>query len=74
MRFFATPTLEADTVTLEGLHCLLEKLLATRGHSRNIVLFPLDRSIDVLEDFLHGVGDFRTNTVTGDKSNLGLDS
>jgi hypothetical protein len=67
----AQHTLEADPVALQALHGLLEQLLTTGGNARDVVLFPLDRSVYMLEDLLNGVGDFGTNPVTGDKSNLG---
>jgi hypothetical protein len=66
----ARHTLEADPVALQALHGLLEQLLTTGGNAGDVVLFPLDRSVYMLEDLLNRVGDFGTNTVTGDKSNL----
>jgi hypothetical protein len=67
----AQHTLETDPVALQALHGLLEQLLTAGGNAGDVVLFPLDRSVYMLEDLLNGVGDFGTNTVTGNKSNLG---
>jgi hypothetical protein len=66
----AQHTLQADPVALQALHGLLEQLLTTGGNAGDVVLFPLDRSVYMLEDLLNRVGDFGTNAVTGDKSNL----
>lgn len=59
-------TLETDAVAAETLHSLREELLAGGGHTRDIVLLPLDGRVDVLEDLLDGVGDFVSNTITWD--------
>jgi hypothetical protein len=71
-RAFLKRTLKADAVALQALHGLLEELLATRSDTGNVVLLPLNRSVDVLEYLLHRVGNLGTNTVTGDKGNLRL--
>ena len=57
-------TLETDTVALQTVHGLPEEVLSSGGHSRDIVLFPLNGSVDVFEDLLDGVGNFSPNTVT----------
>lgn len=63
-------TLESDTVTLQALKSLLEDGLATGSLARDVILFPLNGSVDVLEDLLDGVGDFCTNTITGNECDL----
>ena len=63
-------TLQTDPVALQALQSLLEELLAVGGHARDIVLFPLNGSVGVLKDLLDGVGDFLTDTVTGNESDL----
>ena len=63
-------TLESNTVTLQALKSLLEDGLATGSLARDVILFPLNGSVDVLEDLLDGVGDLSTNTVTGYEGNL----
>lgn len=66
-------TLEANLVALQTLHSLLEEVLTLRRHSRDIVLVPLNGSICCLEDLLDRVGNFVTNTVTGDEGNLKIE-
>ena len=63
-------TLEADLVALQALHSLLEENLALGGHAGDVVLLPLNGSVDILEDLLDGVGNLVTNTVTGDEGHL----
>jgi hypothetical protein len=62
--------LETDAVALEGLHGLDKKRFPLVGYARYVVLFPLDGSIYVLEDFFDGIGDFLANTVTWNESDL----
>lgn len=59
--------LESNTVSCQALESLLEDGLSTGSLARDVVLFPLNGSVDVLEDLLDGVGDFCTNTITGDE-------
>lgn len=63
-------TLQADSVPLQTLHSLLEESFAGRRHSRNIVLLPLDGRVDVLKDLLDGLGDFMSNTISGNEGDL----
>ena len=64
-------TLETDPVAPQTLHSLLEENLALGGHAGDVVLLPLNGSVDILEDLLDGVGNLVTNTVTGDEGHLG---
>lgn len=57
-------TLEADSVALQTLQSLLEEILAIGGHTGNVVLFPVNGSIGILENLLDRVGNFFTDTVT----------
>lgn len=63
-------TLETDFVALQTLHGLFEEALARGGESRYVILLPLDRSINMLEDLLDRVGDFCTNTIARNQSDL----
>ena len=63
-------TLETNPVAPQTLHSLLEENLALGGHARDVVLLPLNGGVDVLEDLLDRVGNFVTNTVTGDEGDL----
>lgn len=63
-------TLKPDAVPLQTLEGLLEHGLAAGSLARDVILFPFNGSVDVLEDLLDRVGDFCTNTITGDESNL----
>lgn len=45
-------TLETDSVPLEGLHCFSEEAFALGGDTRDVVLFPLNGCIYVLEYLL----------------------
>ena len=63
-------TLETNAVASKTLHSLLEEGLAGGRHTRDIVLLPLNGSIDVLKDFFDGVGDFSTNTVARNECDL----
>lgn len=63
-------TLETDTVAPQTLHSLLEEVLALGRHARDVVLLPLNGSVDVLEDLLHGVRDLVTDTISGDEGHL----
>ena len=63
-------TLQADTVALQTLHRLIEKILASRGHAGDIVLFPFDRCVNIVENLLDGVGDLSANTIAGDERDL----
>ena len=63
-------TLETDTVALQTVHGLSEEVLSSGGHSRDIVLFPLNGSVDVFEDLLDGVGNFSSDTVTWNQGDL----
>jgi hypothetical protein len=65
------PTFKPDSIPLQALHGLLEECLARRRHTRDIVLFPLNGSIDMLEDLLDRVCNFRTNPISGNQSYLG---
>lgn len=64
-------TLQADAVALQTFHGLFEEVLACRGHAGDIVLFPLDGCVDIVENLLDGVGNFSTNAITGDEGDLG---
>ena len=63
-------TLETDTVALQTVHGLSEEVLSSGRHSGDIVLFPLNGSVDVFEDLLHGVGNFSSDTVTWNQGDL----
>ena len=63
-------TFQSDLVTLQTLHSLLEECLARRGHTGNIVLLPLDGSVDMVKDFLHRVCDLCANTITWNEGDL----
>lgn len=63
-------TLQADTVALETLHGLFEEVLACRGHAGDVVLFPFYGCVDIVEDFLDGVGDFSADAIAGYKRDL----
>ena len=63
-------TLETDPVAPQTLHSLLEENLALGGHARDVVLLPLNGGVDVLKDFLHGLRDLVTYTISGDESDL----
>lgn len=63
-------TLEANPVPLQAVHGLLEERLAGGGHSRDVILVPLNGRVDILEDFLDGVCDLCTDTVSGDEGDL----
>ena len=63
-------TLQADAVALQTLHRLIEKILASRGHAGDIVLFPFDRCVNIVENLLDGVGDLSANTIAGDERDL----
>ena len=67
-------TLETDPVAPQTLHSLLEENLALGGHAGDVVLLPLNGSVDILENLLDGVGDLVTNTVTGDEGHLDTSS
>lgn len=60
-------TLQPNLVPLQTVHSLPEQGFSTRRLTADIVLFPLDGHVDRLEDLLDTVGDFRTDTVTGDE-------
>lgn len=63
-------TFETDTVALQAVHGLPEEVLSSGGHSGDIVLFPLNGSVDVFEDLLDGVGNFSPDTVTRNQGHL----
>ena len=63
-------TLEPDAVALQAVHGLLEESLSGGGHTRDVVLIPLNGSIDVLKDLLDLVCNFRTDSVSRDEGNL----
>ena len=65
-----TLTLETNAITLQAVHGLLEERLARRGHTGDIVLLPLNGSIDVLENLFYRVRDFCAYTVTRDEGDL----
>ena len=71
---YARLTFQSNSVALERLHGLLEQGFASGGHPRNVVLLPLNGSVDILENLLDGVGDLVTNTVTGDEGHLNTSS
>ena len=58
-------TLQADLVPPQRLHRLLEELVAAGRLARHVVLLPLDRHLERLEDFLDAVGHLLADTVTG---------
>lgn len=58
-------TFQADFVSLHALDCLLEKAFVSSRGTRDVVLLPFDRCIDVLENFLDGVRNFGADTVAG---------
>ena len=64
-------TLETNTVTLQAIHGLSEEVLSSSRHSGDIVLFPLNGSVDVFEDLLYGVGNFSSDTITWNQGDLG---
>jgi hypothetical protein len=64
-------TLQSKLVPLQGSDGLPEKLLGmlvAGVNTRDVHLFPLDWDVVCLEDLLHGVGNFGTNTVTWNQS------
>ena len=63
-------TLKTNTVAPQTLHSLLEENLALGGHAGDVVLLPLNGSVDILEDLLDGVGNLVTNTISGNEGNL----
>jgi len=63
-------TLETDTVAFQTVHGLSEEVLSSGGHSRDVVLFPLNGSVDVFEDLFDGVGNFSSDTVTWNQGDL----
>ena len=67
-------TLKTNTVAPQTLHSLLEENLALGGHSGDVVLLPLNGSVDMLKDLLDGVGNFVTNAVSGNEGDLRLSS
>jgi hypothetical protein len=60
-------SLEPDLVTLERLHSPLELGLVAVGLARDVVLFPLDGDVERGKDLLDRVGDFGSDTVSGDE-------
>jgi hypothetical protein len=62
-------TLEAELVALEGSDRLAESVLSAAGalHTRDLNLLPLNGDVVGLEDSLNGLGNFGTDTVTGDE-------
>lgn len=58
-------TLEPDLVALHALYSLLEEIFIGGRGAGDIVLLPLYRGVDMLEDLLDRVGDLSTDTVTG---------
>ena len=60
-------SLESDLVTLERLHGTLELGLVTVGLARDVVLLPLDGDVERGKDLLDRVGDFVTDTISGDE-------
>ena len=67
---YTGPTFETDTIALQAVHGLSEEVLSGGGHSRDIVLFPLNRSIYMFKDLLDRVGNFGSNTVTWNQGDL----
>ena len=63
-------TLKTNTVAPQTLHSLLEENLALGGHTRDVVLLPLNGSVDILKDLLDGVGNLVTDTVARDEGHL----
>ena len=63
-------TLETDAVALQTVHGLSEEVLSCGGHSGDIVLFPLNGSVDVFEDLFDRVGNLSSDTVTWNQGNL----
>lgn len=63
-------TLETNSVALQAVHGLLEKSLSGGGHTRDVVLVPLNGGIDVLEDLLDRICNFCADSVSGDEGNL----
>lgn len=58
-------TLESDLVALHTLNSLLKEVFVGGRGTGDIVLLPLYRGIDVLEDLLDRVGDLSADTVSG---------
>lgn len=67
---YAELTLEADAIALQTVHSLSEEVLPSGRHSRDIVLVPLNGSVDVFENLLDGVGNFCSNTVAWNQGDL----
>ena len=63
-------TLQTNTVALQAVHGLSEEVLSGSGHSRDVVLFPLNGSVNVFEDLFDGVGNFSPDTVTWNQGDL----
>jgi hypothetical protein len=60
-------TLQSNLVPLQTVHRLPEQGLTARRLTANIKLLPLDGNIDRLENLLDTVGDFGTDSVSGDE-------
>ena len=63
-------TLETDAVALQTVHGLSEEVLPGSSHSGDIVLLPLDGSVDMFKYLLDGVGNFSPDTVTRNQRDL----
>lgn len=63
-----TLTLQSNLVPLQAVHRLLEEGLTASGLTRDIVLLPLNGHLEGIKDLLDRVGDFLTDTVTGNES------
>lgn len=67
---YAELTFETDTVALQAVHGLTEEVLSGGRHSGDIVLLPLNGSIDMFENLLDGVGNFSSDTVARNQRDL----
>lgn len=63
-------TLEANAVALQTVHGLSEEVLSSGGHPGDIILFPLNGSVDVFKDLLDGVGNFSPDTIAWNQGDL----
>ena len=62
--------LETNFVTLQTLEGFFEETFSTRGLSRHVVLLPFNRGIYMFEDLLDRVGDFFSDTISGNEGHL----
>ena len=67
---YAELTLEADAIALQAVHSLSEEVFPCGRHSRDIMLVPLNGSVDVFENLLDGVSNFGSNPIARNQGDL----